>query len=144
MDAAGARLRACERTGTGTSGESARVGRQGRTPRAAGSAVLVAMTIGIAGTTGVSAALAVDPPSTVAIAGSLVDQAGTSLPGVHLVITEELPPDGGFAGFQTQTGADGSFSATLFAWGTAAGPAEIRINAPQDESITLAVDDRCS
>jgi hypothetical protein len=102
------------------------------------------MTIGVAGTTGVSAVLAVDPPSTVAIVGTLVDQSGTALPGVHLVITEELPPDGGFAGFQAETAADGSFSATLFAWGTADGPAEIRINAPQDESITLAVDDQCS
>jgi hypothetical protein len=106
--------------------------------------VLVAMTIGLGGTTGVSAVLAVDPPSTVAIAGTLVDQAGTSLPGVHLVITEELPPDGGFAGFQARTGPDGSFSATLFAWGTADVPAEVRIDAPQDESITLVVDEQCS
>ena len=103
--------------------------------------MLVAMTIGLGGTTGVSAVFAVDPPSTVAVSGTLVDQAGISLPGVHLVITEELPPDGGFAGFQARTGTDGSFSATLFAWGTADVPAEVRINAPQGESITLVIDD---
>lgn len=106
--------------------------------------MLVAMTIGLGGTTGVSAVFAVDPPSTVAVSGTLVDQAGISLPGVHLVITEELPPDGGFAGFQARTGPDGSFTATLFAWGTADVPAEVRVTAPQGESITLVVDDQCT
>lgn len=118
--------------------------RLGRAPRAAASALLVATLIGLAGTTGISAVLAADPPVNVDIAGIVVDQHGLRLPGVHLVISEELPPDGGIAGFRVTTGADGSFSASLFAWGTSDAPADLRITTPADEAITVPIDAQCS
>lgn len=118
--------------------------RLGRAPRAAASALLVATLIGLAGTTGISAALAVDPPVNVTVAGIVVDQDGLRLPGVHLVITEELPPDGGIAAVRVTTGADGSFSASLFAWGTPDAPADLRIATPADEAITRPIDAQCS
>ena len=114
-----------------------------RAPRAAVSALLLATAIGAAGTTGVSTALAVDPPARVAIAGTLADGHGAALAGIDLVISEELPPDGGLAGFQTTTGADGSFAVAVEPWGTANAPATLTIKAAPDATTTV-VGESCS
>ena len=108
-----------------------------RAPRAAASALLLAAAIGAAGTTGISSVLAVDPPATIALTGTVVDESGAALAGVHLVIAEEQTPDGALAGFQAVTGADGSFAADVYAWGTTEAPARLTISAPQDEEITI-------
>lgn len=113
-----------------------------RTFRAAGSALLIAAAVGAGGMTGMTSVLAVDP-STVALTGSVADGAGAPLAGVHLVISEELEPDGGLAGFQATTGADGSFSVDVYAWGSAAAPAKLTIRTPADEQIEI-VGDPCS
>jgi hypothetical protein len=105
------------------------VGRRYRAARAAAPALLLATAIGAAGTTGMSSALAVDPPARIALAGHLADSHGAALRGVDLVVSEELPPDGGLAGFQARTGADGSFSVSVEAWGTTTAPATLTIKA---------------
>jgi hypothetical protein len=110
------------------------VGLLDRAPRAAASALLLATAIGAAGTTGISPVLAVDP-ATVPLSGSLVDEHGTALAGVHLVISEEQPPDGGLAGASVMTAADGSFSASMYPWGTAEAPATLTIKTPPGEQI---------
>lgn len=105
------------------------MGLQYRAIRAAASALLVAVAIGSGGMAGMSPALAADP-ATVTLAGTLVttvDGTVTPLPGIGLVITEELATDGGLAAFQVTTGADGAFAADVFAWGTADLPARVSI-----------------
>ena len=67
-------------------------------PRATASGLVLALAVGVAGTTGISTALAVDSPATVALSGSLRDAAGSPLAGIHLVIAEEQSADGGLAG----------------------------------------------
>jgi hypothetical protein len=91
---------------------------------------------------GMSSALAADPPM-VGLSGTLVDHGGAALGGVHLVITEELPPDGGIAAFQTTTASDGSFAADVYAWGSADAPASVTIKTPADEEIEV-LGDTCS
>ena len=90
----------------------------------------------MAGTTGVSVTLAVDPVASVPLAGMLVDEAGSALGGVDLVISEEQPPDGGLAGFQATTAADGSFEVSLYPWGTDEAPASVTIRSTPDQTIT--------
>lgn len=107
-----------------------------RTIRAAASALLVAAAVGTGGMAGLTSALAAGP-ATVGLEGTVVDSAGAPLGGVHLVITEELPPDGGLAGFQVTTAANGSFGADVYAWGTADAPAKLRIATPADEALDV-------
>jgi hypothetical protein len=125
----------------GTSGE--RVTLRSRVPRAAVSALVLATAIGAAGTTGLSTALAVDPPAKVDIAGTLADGHGAALAGIDLIVSEELPPDGGLAGFQATSGPDGSFAVAVEPWGTADAPATLTIKAAPDSTIT-AVGESCS
>jgi hypothetical protein len=98
-----------------------------RTSRAAVSAWLLAATVGAVGMTGMSSALAVDGPATVSLAGQLRDASGAALAGVPLVVAEELPPDGGLAGWQVTTAADGTFAVAVLRWGTADAPATLTI-----------------
>ena len=114
-----------------------------RAPRAAASALFLAAAIGAAGTTGISSVLAVDPPATLALSGSLADVHGAALAGVHLVISEEQPPDGGLAGSSVTTAADGSFTAPIYPWGTAEAPATLTIKTPAGEEIQR-IGDSCS
>jgi hypothetical protein len=95
------------------------------------------MAIGSAGTTGISSVLGVDASATVPLSGTLVDEHGARLPGIHLVIAEEESPDGGLAGSSVITAADGSFSATIYAWGTADAPATLTISTPPDEQLEV-------
>jgi hypothetical protein len=119
------------------------VGRRYRAARAACSALLLATAIGAAGTTGVSTALAVDPPARIAVSGHVADAHGVSLAGIELVVSEELPPDGGLAGFQATTGKDGGFSVSIEPWGTTDAPATLTIKAAPDATTTV-VGDSCS
>lgn len=118
------------------------MGLQYRAIRAAASVLLVAAAVGTGGMAGMTSALAAGP-ATVTIAGTVVDVDGAPLAGVHLVITEVLPPDGGSAALQAITAADGSFTADVFAWGTAEAPADLRITTPADEAIEV-VGQSCS
>ena len=113
-----------------------------RTIRAAASALLVAAAVGTGGMAGLTSALA-GGPATVGLEGTVVDSAGTPLGGIHLVISEELPPDGGLAGFQVTTAADGSFGADVYAWGTADAPATLTIATPADEAVDV-IGETCS
>ena len=113
-----------------------------RTIRAAASALLVAAAVGTGGMAGMTSVLAADP-GTVGLAGRVVDSGGAPLAGVQLVIAEELPPDGGLAGYQAATAADGSFAVDVNAWGTADAPADLRISTSPDESFVV-VDGSCS
>ncbi|HLO35796.1 MAG TPA: hypothetical protein VK194_06930, partial [Candidatus Deferrimicrobium sp.] len=112
------------------------MGRQYRAIRAAASALLVAAAVGTGGMVGMTSALA-SAPGTVDLSGTVVDGSGTPLAGVHLVVAEELPPDGGFTAVQTTTAADGSFTAEVFAWGTADAPAILTIRTAPDETIEV-------
>ena len=107
---------------------------------AAAAALLIASAAGAGGMTGMVSALAADPPM-VPLAGTVVDDAGAPFAGVELVIQEELANDGGLAGFHATTGADGSFSADVYPWGTAEAPATITIRTAQD---IVRVGDSCS
>ena len=89
--------------------------------------MLLAAAIGVAGTTGISAALAVDPVASVPLGGVLVDEHDLPIAGVDLVVSEEAAPDGGLAGFHATTGDDGSFTVNLYRWGTAEAPASVSI-----------------
>jgi hypothetical protein len=102
-----------------------------RTIRAAAAALLIAAAAGAGGTTGMTSALAADP-SMVPLAGTVVDDGGAPLAGVGLVIQEELPDDGGLAAFQVTTADDGSFSADVYPWGTAAVPVSVTIKSAAD------------
>ena len=102
-----------------------------RRARAAATALLIAAAVGAGGMTGMVSALAVDP-STVILSGTVVDGSGAPFADVELVIQEELSDDGGLAAFHATTGDDGSFSADLYPWGTAAAPATITIRTAQD------------
>jgi hypothetical protein len=108
-----------------------------RTSRAAVSAWLLAATIGAVGMTGMSSALAVDGPATIALAGHVRDAAGTALAGVPLVVTEELPPDGGLAGWQVTTAEDGTFSVAILPWGTADAPATLTVRTDPGTRIRI-------
>ena len=89
------------------------------------------------------AVLAADPGVTVS--GSLVDEHGTALAGIHLVIEEQLPPDGGLAGFQVVTDASGDFAADLEPWGTAGAPATLTVKTPADGlEVVEVVDGACT
>src|SRR4051794_39469899 len=136
MDTASPRLPACPRTGSVLPGR-ARVAHLNRGPRAAASALIVATAIGIAGTTGVGAVLAVDPQPSVPLTGMVVDKEGTALAGLHLVISEEGSPDGALAGFQATTAKDGTFTVQLYPWGTAAAPADVTIATPAHEQVSI-------
>jgi hypothetical protein len=107
------------------------------------SALLLATAIGAAGTTGVSTALALDPPARIAVSGHVADAAGASLAGVNLVVAEELPPDGGLAGFAVTTAADGTFTVSVEPWGTADAPATLTIKAAPGALATV-VGESCS
>lgn len=113
-----------------------------RTIRAAASALLVAAAVGTGGMAGMTSALA-GGPATVGLEGTVVDSAGAPLGGVHLVISEELPPDGGLAAFKVTTAADGSFGASVYAWGTADAPATLMIATPADEAVDV-IGETCS
>lgn len=113
-----------------------------RSIRAAGSALLVAVAVGTGGAAGMTSALAADPLHAT-LTGSVADAGGAPLAGVGLVVTEELGPDGGIAAVQVTTAADGSFSADVFAWGTAAAPAQVTIATSADETIDV-IGDGCS
>ena len=133
MDTPPGRLRACRRTGTGTTGERA-LGSLNRGRRAAASALLLATAIGAAGTTGMSAVFAADPgtlPQTVTLKTSL----GISLSGIDLVITEEESPTGGSAAFQVTTDADASVTVDLSPWGTSDAPAKLRIETTPGQHV---------
>jgi hypothetical protein len=99
--------------------------------------LLIATAIGSAGMTGVSSVLAVDPPSTVAVTGSLRDETGVPLGGIHLAIAEELPPDGGLAGVQVATSGDGTFAAAIERFGTADEPVTLTIRTVGDQQIQI-------
>ena len=107
-----------------------------RSIRAAGSALLVAATVGAGGMTGMTSVLAADP-STVTIDAALVDGASQPLAGVRLTVIEELPPDGGIAAFPVTTAADGTFSVDLYAWGTAEAPATVTVRTDPGEELTI-------
>jgi hypothetical protein len=92
--------------------------------------------VGTGGMAGMTSALAGDPAK-VDLHGTVVDSAGAPLGGVHLVISEELPPDGGLAAFKVTTAADGSFGASVYAWGTANAPATLTIATPADEAVDV-------
>ncbi|HEY7131905.1 MAG TPA: hypothetical protein VH440_06620 [Candidatus Limnocylindrales bacterium] len=76
-----------------------------------------------------SSALAVDRPATVPLTGQVRDTSGSALAGVPLVVAEELPPDGGLAGWQVTTAGDGTFAVGVLPWGTADAPATVTIRA---------------
>jgi hypothetical protein len=105
--------------------------------------LLIATAIGSAGMTGVSSVFAVDPPSTVAVTGSLRDETGAPLEGIHLAIAEELPPDGGLAGVQVATTGDGTFAASIERWGMADEPATLTIRTVTDQQIEI-IGEACS
>ena len=113
-----------------------------RSIRAAASALLVAAAVGTGGMTGMTSVLAADP-ATVDLTGTVIDAAGAPLAGVHLVISEELPPDGGLAAYQVTTAADGSFGIDIHAWGTADVPASLTIKTPADETVVV-LGEKCS
>lgn len=113
-----------------------------RTTRAAASALVIATAMGAGGMTGMTSALAVDPPAQIAVTGTLVDGTGAPLAGVALQIGEEHP-EGGLAGAQVTTGPDGGFTADLFPWGTAEVPASLSIRTPADTRIEVIGED-CS
>src|SRR4051794_29346086 len=117
----------------------ARVGLQYRSIRAAASALLAAAAVGTGGMAGMTSALAADP-GLVGLAGTVVDGGGIPLAGGHLVISEELPPDGGIAAYQVVTAVDGTFSMDVHAWGTADAPASLTIATPPDEELEIAGD----
>jgi hypothetical protein len=98
--------------------------------------------VGTGGMAGMTSALA-GGPATVGLEGTVVDSAGAPLGGVHLIISEELPPDGGLVAFKVTTAADGSFGANVYAWGTADAPATLTIATPADEAIDV-IGETCS
>jgi hypothetical protein len=108
---------------------------QYRAIRAAATALIVAAAVGAGGMAGMTSALAADP-ATVALTGTLIDGGGAPLAGIHLVIDETLPPNGGNAAFQVTTAADGSFAADVHAWGTVDAPATLTVTA-RDETVVL-------
>jgi hypothetical protein len=88
--------------------------------------------------TGMSAALAVDPPpTTVAVTGSLHDADGVLLGGIALRINVELPPDGGLAGVEVLTTTGGGFDAFIPALGATARPATLTIRTLPDQLVYL-------
>lgn len=90
----------------------------------------------MAGMTGIAGALAVDPVGSVPLVGMLVDEHDVPLGGVHLIVSEEAPPDGALAGFQATTADDGSFTVPLYRWGTPDAPATVAIRTPPDQTVT--------
>jgi hypothetical protein len=115
------------------------VGLQYRTIRAAASVLLVAAAVGTGGMTSIGSVLAADPP-TVALSGTVVDSGGVPLAGLHLMISEELPPDGGAVAVQATTGAGGSFTVDVQAWGTADAPATVTIKTLPGTEVQVAGD----
>ena len=113
-----------------------------RAIRAAASALLLAAAMGTGGMAGMTSVLAAEP-GMVGLSGTVVDGSGAPLGGVHLVVTEELPPDGGAAAFHVTTGADGSFALDVYAWGTADAPASLKVATPPDEELEV-VGEACS
>jgi hypothetical protein len=119
------------------------LGVRARAPRATASGLVLALAVGVAGTTGISTALAVDSPTTVALSGSLRDAAGSPLAGIHLVVAEEQSADGGLAGYEVVTARDGTFRLDVQPWGTAATPARITIRTSPDSTMQVLAA-RCS
>ena len=113
------------------------MGLQYRTFRAAASVLLVAAAVGTGGMTSIGSVLAADPP-TVALSGTVVDGGGAPLAALHLMIVEELPPDGGAVAVQATTGADGSFTVDVQPWGTADAPASVTIKTLPETEIQVA------
>jgi hypothetical protein len=97
----------------------------------------------VAGTTGISTALALDSAATVALSGSLRDAAGLPLAGIPLVVAEEQSADGGLAGYEVVTARDGTFRLDVQPWGTAANPARITIRTSPDTTMQVLAA-RCS
>jgi hypothetical protein len=108
--------------------------------RALRAATAAALSCGALACLVASPALAADP-STVTVGGWLVDDHGAPLGGIHLVIEELVPPDGGLAAFQVTTDAGGAFSADVEPWGTAAAPAKLTISTPSGDVQTIDVED---
>jgi hypothetical protein len=116
------------------------VGLLDRWLRAAVAVVVMAMAWGGAVA---PAALAADPG--VIVSGTLVDEHGAALEGVHLVIEEQLPPDGGLAGFQVVTDASGAFAADLEPWGTADAKATLSVKTPTGGlEVVEVIDGSCT
>ena len=113
------------------------MGVRARVPRATASGLVLALAVGVAGTTGISTALAVDSPTTVALSGSLRDAAGSPLAAIHLVIAEEQSADGGLAGYEVVTARDGTFRLDVQPWGTAATPARITVRTSPDTTMQV-------
>ncbi|MEA2519803.1 MAG: hypothetical protein QOF49_1883 [Chloroflexota bacterium] len=109
---------------------------QYRTIRAAGSALLIAVSFGVGGLTGVGSALAVDP-AMVTVDGVLDGSAGEPLAGVQLVVEELESPAGALAGFPVTTGVDGGFSVSLYPWGSATEPATLTIRTAPDQEVSI-------
>jgi len=105
-----------------------------RTVRAAATAIAIAAAVGAGGMTGIGSVLAVEPGMT-ALTGTLVDGSAAPLAGVHLIVIQEYAADGGLAAVQAVTGADGTFSVEVHAWGTSATPATLRITTPAGEEL---------
>jgi hypothetical protein len=116
------------------------VGLQYKAIRAAATAVLVAAAVGTGGMGGLTSAMAADP-AMVQLAGTVVGKGDAPLAGIHLTITQEYSPDGGFAATQVVTATDGTFSAEVYAWGTAETPARLTITAAEEIEI---VGEACS
>jgi hypothetical protein len=112
-------------------------------PRATASGLILALAVGVAGTTGISTALAVDSPATIALSGSLRDSAASPLAGIRLVIAEEQSAEGGLAGYEVVTARDGTFRLDIQPWGTAAAPARITIRTRPDTTMQVLAA-RCS
>ena len=103
----------------------------------------MAVAVGAGGMTGMSSALAVDPPAAIEFAGSVVDGEGVPLAGVQLLLSEELPPSGGIAAVPATTDASGSFLVDLHPWGTAEAPAKLTVTTLPDQSVDRVIEN-CS
>lgn len=110
------------------------MGLQYRAIRAAASALLIATAIGVAGTAGMTSALAADP-ATVELSGVVLGAGDAPLAGVHLTTTEEDSADGGLAANQVVTAVDGHFTTSVFPWGTADAKATLTIAAKDELEV---------
>jgi hypothetical protein len=113
------------------------LGVRARVPRATASGLVLAVAVGVAGTTGISTALAVGPASTVGLDGSLRDAAGAPLGGIGLIVAEEQSADGGLAGYEVVTERNGTFRLDVQPWGTTAAPARITIRTSPDSTVQV-------
>jgi hypothetical protein len=115
------------------------VGHQYRTIRAVGAALIIAVAVVVAGMAGMSSALAADDPAAIELTGRVVDGSGAPLPAIDLLVSEELPPDGGAAAFPVTTGSDGTFRVELHPWGTTDAPARLSVATLPESSLDRVV-----